>query len=188
METEYSYDDLLEFLDHAGQRGIMPAASAGALASAARSILGPLEPQERANLRSVNVDAAIRRFTTKRAKDMTPSSLKVYGQRVRKALDYYFSWRDDPAGFAPATRASSELKSRRSGARLNDAATPAEDAAISDVRSQVLPVITGLMPNAYQTSLPIRPGHVVTISNIPHDLTEAEARRLGEFVRLLVVS
>lgn len=187
MDAEYSYDDLLEFLDHAGQQGIMPAATAGALASAARSILGPLDPAERADLRNVKVDAAIRRFTNKRAKDMTPSSLKVYGQRVRKALDYYFNWRDDPAGFVPASRSPRGGKTRRNGARPNEAAV-AEGPTIFEARPQVQQMPPGVAPNAYQTSLPIRPGHVVTISNIPHDLTETEARRLGEFLQLLVVS
>lgn len=36
----------------------------------------------------------------------------------------------------------------------------------------------------YDTALPIRPGHVVTISNIPHDLTTTEAERLAQFIRL----
>jgi hypothetical protein len=42
MENAYSVDDLLEFLDHAGDRGLMPAATAQALAVASRNVLGIL--------------------------------------------------------------------------------------------------------------------------------------------------
>lgn len=39
--------------------------------------------------------------------------------------------------------------------------------------------------DAYQTAFPVRPGHVVTVSNIPLDLSAAEAERLAQFIRLL---
>ena len=39
MANGYSADDLLEFLDHAGDKGLMPAATAQALAVATRNVL-----------------------------------------------------------------------------------------------------------------------------------------------------
>jgi len=38
---------------------------------------------------------------------------------------------------------------------------------------------------SYATTLPVRPGHRVQLSNLPTDLTAAEAERLAQFVRLL---
>ena len=46
MPQAYSVDDLLEFLDHAGDRGLMPAATAQALAVASRNVMGVLGEQE----------------------------------------------------------------------------------------------------------------------------------------------
>lgn len=48
--------------------------------------------------------------------------------------------------------------------------------------AQALPAARG-----YQSSFPVRPGTVVTLSNIPNDLTSEEAERLAQFVRLLGV-
>ncbi|MHB8564318.1 MAG: hypothetical protein ACYDDA_10335, partial [Acidiferrobacteraceae bacterium] len=39
----------------------------------------------------------------------------------------------------------------------------------------------------YRSALPVRPGLVVTLVNIPYDLTSAEAERLADFVRMLPV-
>ncbi|MGH7710527.1 MAG: hypothetical protein ACREOG_04555, partial [Gemmatimonadaceae bacterium] len=69
MANAYSMDDLLDFLDHAGDRGLMPAATAQALAVATRNVLGVLSDQERANLDAQDVEAVIRRFNNKRARD-----------------------------------------------------------------------------------------------------------------------
>jgi hypothetical protein len=40
-------------------------------------------------------------------------------------------------------------------------------------------------PGGYQTAFPVRPGQIVTISNIPDDLTRAEAERLAQFIQML---
>jgi hypothetical protein len=69
-------DNLLEFLDHAGERGLMPAATARALGVATRNVLAVLTDQEKADLRNQDLDAVIKRFNNKRARDFNPSSLK----------------------------------------------------------------------------------------------------------------
>ena len=42
-------------------------------------------------------------------------------------------------------------------------------------------------PGTDDSSLPVRPGVVVTLGNIPNDLTKAEADRLAEFIKMLAV-
>ena len=39
----------------------------------------------------------------------------------------------------------------------------------------------------YRSAVPIRPGLVVTLVNIPYDLTGAEAERIAGFVRMLAL-
>lgn len=39
----------------------------------------------------------------------------------------------------------------------------------------------------YRSSVPVRPGLVVTLVNIPNDLTRAEAERIAGFVRMLAL-
>jgi len=40
----------------------------------------------------------------------------------------------------------------------------------------------------YRSAVPIRPDLVVTLINIPNDLTSAEAERIAGFVRMLALN
>jgi hypothetical protein len=179
MANPFSVDDLLEFLDHAGDRGLMPAATAGALAVASRNVFGVLSDDEKADLSTLDIDGVIKRFNNKRAKDFNPASLKEYGRRVKRALDLFLRWREDPATFTVKTRSTTTVKrpekARRSVAEWENVASSSPEASVTPT--------TG----AYSSSVPVRPGVVVTVANIPNDLTKAEADRLATFVRMLAI-
>lgn len=177
MPNAYSVDDLLEFLDHAAKRGLVPTATAQALAVASRNVLGVLTDDEKKDLGQVDIEAAIRRFTNKRARDFNPSSLKVYGQRAQRAVTLFLDWRKDPANFTVKTRAPRGTAKRRNG-------TPDDHPQAPDVPAAAVPAQTD---GTYQSSLPVRPGVVVTLMNIPTDLTPAEAERLAGFINMLAV-
>jgi hypothetical protein len=177
MANAYSADDLLEFLDHAGDKGLMPAATAQALAVATRNVVGILSDDEKADLSRLELDAAIKRFTNKRAKDFNPTSLKEYGRRIKRAVELYLSWREDPANFAIKTRATNAPRRKEKGPGNGE---PAKREAFTDN----FPEETA---GTYRSSVPIRPGLVVTLVNIPNDLTRGEAERIAEFVKLLAL-
>jgi len=177
MANTYSADDLLEFLDHAGDRGLMPAATAQALAVATRNVLGILSDAEKADLRQLDLDAIVRRFTNKRAKDFNPSSLKEYGRRIRRAVDLFLSWRDDPANFTVKTRTTA-------GPRKRDKELGSDEPMTRETSTEQVP---DEVAGTYRSAIPIRPGLVVTLVNIPNDLTSAEAERIAGFVRMLAL-
>lgn len=180
MANGYSVADLLEFLGHASDRGLMPAATATALGVASRNVLAVLDADEDQDLRKVELDAVIKRFTNKRAKDFNPSSLKEYARRVRKAVELFLSWREDPANFTVKTR--TPLNTRR-----KESVSRSESVSDEGARPHIGPLISSQDPGGYQSSFPIRTGTVVTVSNIPSDLTAVEAERLAKFVRMLAV-
>lgn len=169
-------DDLLEFIDHSANRGLMPVATAQALAVAARNVLGVLSEPERADLTQLDLDAVIRRFNNKRARDFNPSSLKEYGRRVHRAIDLFLQWRENPADFTIKTRTSNGPRKKEK--------TAESDASRSEGSVELIPE---QRPGTYQSSLPVRPGLIVTLSNVPHDLTAAEAERLASFIKMLAV-
>jgi len=177
MANAYSADDLLEFLDHAGDKGLMPAATAQALAVATRNVLGILTDDEKSDLRQVDLDAAIKRFTNKRAKDFNPSSLKEYGRRIRRAVDLFLSWREDPANLAVKTRTTAGPRKREK--ELGSDEFMARGTSTEQVPDEVA--------GTYRSAIPIRPDLVVTLVNIPNDLTSAEAERIAGFVRMLAL-
>jgi hypothetical protein len=176
MATAYSADDLIEFLDHAADKGLMPAATAQALAVASRNVLGVLTDQERKDLTSLELDSVIRRFTNKRAKDFNPASLKEYGRRVHRAVELFLRWRSDPANFTVKTRATNSSRKKDKSGEVVE--LQASSSAIGSTANRL---------GTYSTSVPVRPGIVVTLSNVPYDLSAADAERLAAFVRMLAV-
>lgn len=158
----------------------MPTPTAKALSVASRRVFAGLTDEEGADLRSVDLETAVKRFGNKQAKEFTPKSLREYGQRAQRAVDQFLRWRNDPAGFSVKTRSTPRSRRRSSdGHQSTNVATPiASDTTIAPV---------GLTSNGYQTSFPIRPGRVVTLSNIPVDLSAPEADRLAQFVRMLAL-
>jgi hypothetical protein len=177
MTTEYAVENLLDFLGHAGERGLMPQATAQALSVACRNVFGVLADDERADLRAADLDGIIKRFNNKRARDFNPTSLKEYGRRAHRSVELFLKWRENPAEFSVKTRASSVAKAKERNGRP-------DQLSLEEVADRPPAVSVG----GYQSGFPIRPGRVVTILNVPDDLTSAEAERLATFVRMLAVS
>ncbi len=177
IANSYSADDLLEFLDHAGDKGLMPAATAQALAVATRNVLGILAENERADLSQIDLEAVFKRFTNKRAKDFNPTSLKEYGRRVRRAVELFRNWREDPANFTIKTRTTSTPRKKDGGPGSGE--PMAREAPAEQVPDEVA--------GTYRSALPIRPGLVVTLLNIPYDLTSTEAERIADFIKMLAL-
>ncbi|HET9065713.1 MAG TPA: hypothetical protein VFN22_07845 [Gemmatimonadales bacterium] len=184
MANGYSAEDLLDFLSHAADRGLMPAATSQALAVACRNMFGIMDEKEKADLRQVDPVKTAQRFNTKRAKDFSPKSLKEYGNRLARAVELFLRWRDDPANFSVKTR--STKASRSPSARKHAPTVDIPDSAPADPAPQPTPGVSAAS-GGYQTSIPVRAGVVVTISNVPKDLTTAEADRLAGFIKLLAV-
>jgi hypothetical protein len=158
----------------------MPAATATALSVAVRNVFGVLGDDERADLSRVELAGTIKRFENKRARDFNPSSLKEYGRRVQRAVGLFQQWRDDPANFAVKTRATKsggpKPRSKATGTSQREHLPEGFDAPARASSG-----------GGYSSSLPIRTDWVVTVTNIPSDLTIAEADRLGKFIRMLAV-
>ena len=177
MSNAYSVAELLEFLEHAGDKGLMPPATATALAVACRNVFGVLSEEEKQDVGRMDLNAVVKRFQNRRAKDFGGPTLKEYGRRVHRAVNLFLSWREDPANFQAPTRATSAGKRR----------TNSE----SEIETEpVAKPVTGVLheaPGSYQTAVPLGRDRIVTLLNVPTDLTVAEADRLSRFVKMLAV-
>ena len=76
MANSYSVNDLLEFLDQSGDRGLMPVSTAQALSVASRNVLGVLSEGEKQDFDQLDLDGVIRRFTSRRAKGLSVTALR----------------------------------------------------------------------------------------------------------------
>lgn len=183
MTNNYSLEDLLDFLDLTSSKGMMPAATSRALAVAARNVFGVLDEEEQKNIGALSLDTVIKRFNNKRAKDFSPASLKEYARRVQRAVELFEKWKEDPAGFSVKTRATG---TRRKSAKTTENAT-FDDATPTHLGAAEVTRISPSRHGTYQSSFPVGPGRVVTVSNIPEDLSASEAEKLAQFVRMLAV-
>ena len=180
MANAYSMDDIVDFLNHASERGLMPAATATALAVSVRNVFGVLNETERADLSKLELESVIKRFNNKRARDFSPTSLKEYGRRVHRASDLYLQWINDPANFSVKTRTTKVAgkKSRGGGTIMEPSDATQSTETEEPTRNQ---------ERGYASSFPIRTEWIVSLVNIPPDLTKAEAQRLGKFIEMLAV-
>lgn len=187
MQSGHSLEDILDFLNHAGSRGLMPVATAQALSVATRNVFAVLDDAEKASLPLDDLDGVIRRFNNKRAREFSPSSLKEYARRVRRAVEMYLQWKNDPANFTVKTRATNPARKRdQANGRVME--STAQNGAEADVGSAGIRAPVSATPGTtggYSTAFPVRMGQVVTVSNIPLDLTTGEAERLAQFIRML---
>lgn len=174
-----SDEGLLAFLDVAATRGSLPRATAAALTVASRRVMEVLTAKERANLLNVESAAVVKRFNRKFADHYSAGSLNEYGRRFERALELFKQWNANPTNFSVPTRLT---KRARASKAVADSAhggtgTPPEDPAPAMQAGA----------SSFHSSFPVRPGTVVTLLNVPSDLTKAEAERLAQFIRMLAV-
>lgn len=146
---------------------------------AANKILAVLEDSETADLRTVDVDSAFERFQNKQGMQYKPDSLQVYLSRVRTALSDFVSYVDNPAGFKPASV-------QRSRSKPKDANTNSKDTKETGAKGSTPP----LDHHEHQhivVPVPLREGLTIKISNLPADLTEAEANRIAAIIKAFAV-
>lgn len=174
-----SDEGLLAFLDLAAVQGALPRATAAALTVASRRVMAVLTPKERANLLNVKSAAVIKRFNRKFADNFSEGSRNEYGRRFERALALFKEWNVDPENFSVPTRLTK--RSRANKVAVGSAQGPKK----TSMEDQTPAVRSGA--SGFQSSFPVRPGTVVTLLNIPSDLTRAEAERLAHFVKMLAV-
>lgn len=178
MSNAYSLDELLAFLEFAGDKGQMPPATATALAVACRNVFGVLSEEEKQDIGRLDLTTVVKRFQNKRAKDFGAPTLKEYDRRVRRAVSLFLEWRENPADFQAPTRATGSGRKRKPNLEPGVEPEPAVKVGSSGLHTT---------PGSYQTAVPLGPDRIVTLFNVPADLTAAEADRLARFVKMLAV-
>lgn len=184
MDKKYSENELLQFMDYLGDKGIIKLATAKSRKIAAGKILGALDESEKHDLRSLDREQAFTRFTNKSGKDFTPDSLNTYKSRFFSALDDFLRWADNPAAFKP----TGSQRAARSG---NEQFSQPKKAI--KMLKTIPPPLVNSHTNQHEGGqplifpIPIREGVVVKIHNLPLDLTRVESERICAVIKALAV-
>jgi len=183
-EKDYSLDALNKFLDYAANKGLLKRNTAQSRKLAANKVLDVLDDNEKADLRNVDMDHAFNLFQNKQGTDYTPDSLRVYQSRVRTALSDFVNYVDNPANFRPSSvqRSNSKIKRESNG---NDKVK--QERQKLEKRSEISQQKNDHAAPEITVPVPLREGVMVKISNLPSDLTPAEADRLAAITKAYAV-
>jgi len=96
--------NLIEFLEFAGDKGLMKKATAGSYKKACNIILGILDETEAADLSKINLEKVILRHRNLAAGKIVPPTLKAYETRTRAAVNNFLEYIKDPTTWKPAVQ------------------------------------------------------------------------------------
>jgi len=172
---DYSQQAFLEFLRQGAITGITKPATARARKLAAEHLLIQLKPDERLDLRLLDVEELCSRFHKLQGSTIRPETIQLYNERLSSGLTDFISWTSDPVNFQSIEGEKKEavLVAARD---TPDQARAREELALNPPRSpyDIFPV-------------PLREDLIVYLQNIPLDLTPAEARKIAAVVKALAL-
>lgn len=173
---DYTPERLLEFLRQAPGQGLLNPALARSRATAVDQLFPVLTPEERADIRRIDVDRLAGRVHKMEGSTIRPEVIDLYRTRVQEALIDYFAWLQNPKTFA--TIAGHTLRRDIRGLAFG-ADNPEEARALEDIALQ-----TSERPRDH-ISVPLRDGVTVFITNLPLDLRASEAGKIARVVAAL---
>jgi hypothetical protein len=102
--VQRSRDDLFNFLDFAGEKGLLRKTTASARRDASKIILGILDDDEAADLSKVDLENVIRRYRNLATGKIMPKTLAAYESRTRTAVKDFLQYLKNPSAWKPSTR------------------------------------------------------------------------------------
>lgn len=178
METDYSLQALMDFMDYLSNKHILNKNTAQSRKAAANKVFSVLDQSEVADLRKLDMDMVFRRFENKEAKSYKPETLQVYRSRLTSTLSDFFSHAQNPGQFKSSVKSGgSAQKTTKSTTSKSQGVKRGEvpDARGVDAIERITPARVGVLT----VPVPLREGVTVQIIGLPVDLSEAEAARLA---------
>lgn len=183
---EYSQPELIKFLNYIKDKNLVKSRTVNSWISAVSNLLSDPSETECNDVRTVDIALAVHRAANRPSNTISPSSLRSYRTRTKRAIEEFVSWKSDPANYRPRnfekpqTQSNSGhiSKSRSKNASASVQPNPNGDFAENSASGD------SSQPSGLSLSYPLRPDFLAHIV-IPKDLNQLEARRLGAFILTL---
>jgi hypothetical protein len=180
---------LVQFTAMITDKGWINPNTGAAWKAAITKILGDVASD--ADVRTIDVDTAVRYFNNRNPGDLTPESLQTYAKRVKNAIANYVSYVDDPVKY----RAPARTPSANGAKKISQTAPKSDitDVTVVEQLPPTSPTPARMEPISLATEanlalpFPLRPGYLAQVV-IPRDMTKAEASRLCAFIQTLAVA
>lgn len=186
MSNEFDAAALVGFLDYLAEKGIGKPETMKSRRIAVSRVAEALGKEELADLRKVDVDDLMERFFNLEGAKYSPDSMRSYKSRVNTAISDFLRYRENPAGFKIQGQRRSRAKK---GPEMQDAETRNAYEGSASGSSEGKPAnqnVNGTF-DTVNVPIPIRLGHVVTVSGLPHDIKRAEAQRIASVVLAMAI-
>ena len=173
--------DLLDFLDFAGNRGLMTKVSAQSLKSACTAIFSILDEDEPADVVAMDLDDLFRRYENIKGMEVSPNTLRAYRQRVRQAISDFERYKANPSQW------KSSGVQRSNGAKKRSPRNSTTNHREVDQQARIDSSDPGtLSVDEITHQFPLRRDVIVRISGVPFDVTRSEMARMTAYLSNLV--
>jgi len=184
MGNDKSLTGLLEFLDYAASKGLIPSATASARKVASSKVLGILSEEEQSDVTALALDEVMGRFQNLEGKRYSPGSLNTYRSRVSTALEDFQNYAADPFNFKP----SGQRRTRKPKTDPSPKTAPPSGVSTSRLttpdHTQKQPSHTTIQALG-AIPIPIRADVVIQVHGVPYDLTASEAKKVAAVITAL---
>ena len=175
MSVSYSEVELLAFIDYLSSKSLLSSSTASGRKAAVLKILAALDPEEKTDLRSLDVEQAFQRFSNKFGKEFTPQSLITYKSRFNSALSDFFKYHENLAGFKTGV---TKKQPKENG---SESKASSKKSSVKDTGS-TLAHPPPAEPKSYVLQIPISNGTLVEIRNLPMDLSATDAAKIAAVI------
>jgi hypothetical protein len=101
---QHGRDNLFDFLDFAGEKGLLKKATAKARKIASTIVLGVLNDNESADLSKIDLESVIHRHRNLATGKIKPKTLATYESRTRIAVRDFLEYIKNPSEWKPSTQ------------------------------------------------------------------------------------
>jgi len=189
-DSRFSEAAFFQFIDFVGKKGLVKDSKASNWKSAGIQMLSILDADEKKDLRGLDVEQLINRFANLKGTEVTSSSLKIYKSRFKGAYIDFMSWAEDPVNYSPSGRTLSNTKSNGGAKKKKGPGkTPKSNTSPpSQVEHQTHSMVAPAATDSVIFPIPISGGRIITINNLPHELSKADAEKISAVVRALAIA
>jgi hypothetical protein len=172
----------VEFWPQQAAKGELNANTAGALRAAVKAVIEVDDDWETRDVRSLDVESLLRRFTNKKGTEMKGDSIRAYLRRFQQAYASFITFADNPAAWRPPVQG--QPAGRREGNGKGEGRNGSAHASkeITETSAPGTPV------SAIEYPFPLRGGAFVAKLRLPTDLSSDEVRRLTAYMQALAVT
>jgi len=183
-DDEYSKAKLLQFLNMLATKGLVNSHTAGSWKAAVERLLGDIE--ESADVRTVDVPTAARRYHNKNPGLLSPGSLNAYEKRTQRSIEEFIKYTEAPSAYKAPGRPLGKPNGDKAKAKKGGAPEEAGnvDAQLTShhiaARAGVITATVRATPGL-SLEFPMRPDFLAQIV-VPRDMNTLEAKRLSRFI------